>query len=605
MDCGEKSRCISCTIFMALIYMVSVSAQVQPEDDELIVSTKNGKIKGMYISVLSKPITAFLGIPYGEPPMGHLRFRKPEPRMPWSHIWNATAYGYSCYQYVDQTFPGFPGSEMWNPNTLISEDCLYLNIWIPSPKPKNASVMVWIYGGGFETGTASLELYDGRYMARIERVIVVSVNYRLGALGFLSFPGNAEAPGNVGLFDQRLALQWIQENIAAFGGNPKSVTLFGESAGAGSVSFHVLSLKSHHFFTRAIMQSGAATAPWATISNVEALNRTLTLANLLGCAHSNEPETIACLRNKEAHEIVENTFSVLTHTSIIEITFPPTVDGDFLTDMPAILLETGQAKKTQILTGVNKDEGTYFLVYRAPGFSKDNTSLINKKEFHEIVNFSLPKASDLGIESVIFQYTDYEDEHNPVKNRDALDDIVGDYNFICPVLDFTKKYAESGSTAFLYFFDHQSSKLAWPKWMGVMHGYEIEFVFGLPTVRRLNYTRDEELLTRTIMTYWANFAKYGNPNGLLREEGKWPVFTADEQHYLILNTEAPKTSQKLRAMQCKFWNTFYPKVQEMTGNLDEAQQQWKIEFHRWNNYMMDWKNQFYDYSSKKENCAGH
>ncbi|XP_069474589.1 cholinesterase isoform X2 [Ambystoma mexicanum] len=604
MGCNEERLNISCFLFLAFIYIIVVSAQPQ-SDEDLTVSFKNGKVRGMHLSLLSGTVTAFLGIPYAEPPIGHLRFRKPEPHKPWTHIWNATTYGNSCYQYVDQTFPGFPGSEMWNPNTPLSEDCLYLNIWVPFPKTKNASVMVWIYGGGFETGTSSLDIYDGRFLARTERVVVVSMNYRLGALGFLSFPGHSDAPGNAGLFDQRLALQWVQENIAAFGGNPKRVTLFGESAGAASISYHLMSPKSHPFFTRVIMQSGSANAPWAVISNMEARNRTLTLANLLGCADNNETKMIACLRHRQAHEIVEKTFSVLSFSSIIDITFPPTVDGDFLTDMPDILLEIGQVKKTQILSGVNKDEGAYFLVYRAPGFSKDNSSLINRKDFENVVNFSFPNAGELGVESVIFHYTNWEDEQNPVQNRDALDDMVGDYNFICPLLEFTKTCSEHGSNAFLYFFDHQSSKLSWPKWMGVLHGYEIEFVFGMPLYRKLNYTKEEELLSRVMMKYWANFAKTGNPNGILGKERTWPLFNIDEQQYLILNAVEPKTNYKLRAKQCKFWNAFYPKVLVMTGNLDDAQRQWKAEFHRWNNYMVDWKNQFYDYSSKKENCAGH
>ncbi|XP_029472365.1 cholinesterase isoform X2 [Rhinatrema bivittatum] len=495
---------INIPFYLLLLFVMNIQGE-----EDVIITTKNGKIRGMHLSVLSGTVAAFLGIPYGEPPIGKLRFKKPEPYKPWAEIWNATKYADSCYQSIDKTFPGFPGSEMWNPNTQLSEDCLYLNIWTPTPKPKNASVMVWIYGGGFETGTSSLDVYDGKFLARTERVVVVSMNYRVGAFGFLAFPGNQQAPGNAGLFDQQLALQWVHENIAAFGGNSKSVTLFGESAGAASVSYHFLSPKSHPFFTRAIMQSGTSNAPWASVSPNEARNRSLNLANLLNCSDSNETEIIICLQNKHPQEIIEKGFSTQTHKSIIDINFLPTVDGDFLMEMPEILVKLGQFKKTQILTGVNKDEGTYFLVYQIPGFSKDNESLINSKEFRESIKLSFPKATELGVESVIFHYTNWEEEHEPEKNRDAMDDIIGDYNFICPLIEFTKKFTELGNKAFLYYFDHQSSKLPWPKWMGVMHGYEIEFVFGLPMNRRLNYTKAEETLSRTMMRYWANFAKTG------------------------------------------------------------------------------------------------
>ncbi|XP_040284113.1 cholinesterase isoform X3 [Bufo bufo] len=479
-------------------------------DEDDIVLTKSGKVKGIQISVFSKTITAFLGIPYAEPPLGALRFKKPEPIQPWSEVWNATEYGNSCYQYVDQTFPGFSGAEMWNPNTQLSEDCLYLNIWIPSPKPRNASVMIWIYGGGFQTGTSSLDIYDGKFLARNERVIVVSLNYRVGILGFLAFPGNPEAPGNAGLFDQRLALQWIHENIAAFGGNPKSITLFGESAGGGSVSYHLLSPKSHPYFTRAIMQSGTANSPWGAISGTEAHNRALIIANMLSCSFRNETEIIACMRSKTPQEMIERSLSIVTDKSLIELNLPPAVDGDFLIDLPENLLQLGQLKRdAQILTGVNKDEGTYFLVYQIPGFSKDHESFINQTQFQKSVKRAFPKATELAVDSVIFHYTNWEDEHNPVLNRDAMADIIGDYNFVCPLLEFTKRNVELGNKAYIYFFNHRSSKLAWPAWMGVVHGYEIEFVFGIPMHRRLNYTKEEEQLSRTVMKFWANFAKTG------------------------------------------------------------------------------------------------
>ncbi|XP_058434463.1 cholinesterase isoform X4 [Marmota monax] len=478
-------------------------------EEDMIITTKIGKVRGMSLSVLGGTVTAFLGIPYAQPPLGMLRFKKPQPLNKWSDIWNATKYANSCYQNIDESFPGFPGSKMWNPNTDLSEDCLYLNVWVPAPKPKNATVMIWIYGGGFQTGTSSLHVYDGKFLARVERVIVVSMNYRVGALGFLALPGNQEAPGNMGLFDQQLALQWVHKNIAAFGGNPKSVTLFGESAGAASVSFHLLSPRSHPLFTRAILQSGSSNAPWAVISPYEARNRTLTLAKFIGCSSENETEIIRCLQNKDPQEILLNEVFVLPYDTLLSVKFGPTVDGDFLADMPDTLLQLGQFKKTQILVGVNKDEGTAFLVYGVPGFSKDNNSIITRREFQEGLKMFFEGVSEFGKESILFHYADWLDDQRPENYREALDDVVGDYNIIRPALEFTKKFSDLGNNAFFYYFEHRSSKLPWPEWMGVMHGYEIEFVFGLPLERRVNYTRAEEILSRFIMKCWANFAKYG------------------------------------------------------------------------------------------------
>ncbi|XP_036302117.1 cholinesterase isoform X2 [Pipistrellus kuhlii] len=595
---------IICSQLLWMFLLLWVLIGKSHTEEDIIITTKNGKVRGMNLPVLGGTVTAFLGIPYAQPPLGRLRFKKPQSLTKWSDIWNATKYANSCYQNIDQSFPGFLGSEMWNPNTDLSEDCLYLNVWTPVPKPKNATVMVWIYGGGYQTGTSSLPVYDGKFLARVERVIVVSMNYRVGALGFLALPGNSEAPGNMGLFDQQLALQWVQKNIAAFGGNPKSVTLFGESAGAASVSLHLFSPKSHPLFTRAILQSGSSNAPWAVISPDEAKNRTLTLAKFVGCFGDNETEIIKCLRNKGPQEILLNEVFVVPYDTLLSVNFGPTVDGDFLTDMPDTLLRLGQFKKTQILVGVNKDEGTAFLVYGAPGFSKDNDSIITRKGFQESLKIFFRGVSEFGRDSILFHYMDWLDDQRAESYREALDDVVGDYNFICPALEFTKKFSDLGNKAFFYYFEHRSSKLPWPEWMGVMHGYEIEFVFGLPLERRANYTKAEEILSRSIMKQWANFAKYGNPNGTQNSSTSWPVFKSTEQKYLTLNTESPKIYTKLRAQQCRFWTLFFPKVLEMTGNIDEAEQEWKAGFHRWNNYMMDWKNQFNDYTSKKESCAG-
>ncbi|KAM7331306.1 hypothetical protein ACRRTK_010495 [Alexandromys fortis] len=592
------------THFLPYIFLLCLFFGKSPAEEDFIVTTKAGRVRGLSLPVLGGTVTAFLGIPYAQPPLGRLRFKKPQPLNKWSGIQNATKYANSCYQNIDQAFPGFQGSEMWNPNTNLSEDCLYLNVWIPAPKPKNATVMVWIYGGGFQTGTSSLPVYDGKFLARVEGVIVVSMNYRVGALGFLALPGNSEAPGNMGLFDQQLALHWVQRNIAAFGGNPKSVTLFGESAGAASVNFHLLCPQSYPLFTRAILESGSSNAPWAVMSPEEARNRTWALAKFTGCSKENETEMVKCLQNKDPQEILLHERFILPTDSLLSVYFGPTVDGDFLTDIPHTLLQLGQVKKTQILVGVNKDEGSSFLVYGAPGFSKDNDSLITRRELQEGLDMYFPGVSSLGKEAILFYYVDWLGDQTPEVYREALDDVVGDYNLICPALELTKTFSDLKNDAFFYYFEHLSSKLPWPEWMGVMHGSEIEFVFGLPLESGANYTRAEENLSRSIMKFWANFAKYGHPNGIQNDSTMWPVFTSTEQKYLTLNTEKPRINSKLRAPQCRFWKQFFPKVLEMTGNIDETEQEWKAGFHRWSNYMMDWKNQFNDYTSKKESCMG-
>ncbi|XP_037615302.1 acetylcholinesterase [Sebastes umbrosus] len=607
-----------------LLSLLIPTCSSQSEAD-LIVQTRAGRVRGIRMPMPDRSqVTAFLGIPFGEAPVGKRRFRRAEAKRPWTGVFEANDYPNACYQFVDTSYPGFQGSEMWNPNRDMSEDCLYLNVWVPSsPRPHNLTVMVWIYGGGFYSGSSSLDVYDGRYLAHSETVIVVSMNYRIGAFGFLALHGSSEAPGNVGLLDQRMALQWVQDNIHFFGGNPKQVTIFGESAGGASVGFHLLSPDSRPTFTRAILQSGVPNCPWASVSPAEARRRATLLGKLVGCNGGNDTELVDCLRGKTAQELIDQEWQVLPWSALFRFSFVPVVDGEVLPDTPEAMLSSGNFKDTQILLGVNQDEGSYFLLYGAPGFSKDNDSLISREDFLEGVKLGVPHANDIGLEAVVLQYTDWMDENNGAKNRDAMDDIVGDHNVICPLAHFARSYAQhnalkanmggmmnSGGNSqggvYLYLFDHRASNLAWPEWMGVIHGYEIEFVFGLPLVKRLNYTSEEEKLSQRMMKYWANFARTGNPNvnhdGLVDTKKRWPLFTVSEQKHVGLNTEQLKVHKGLRNQMCAFWNRFLPRLLNITDNIDEAERQWKVEFHRWSSYMMHWKSQF-DHYSKQERCT--
>lgn len=243
------------------------------ENDPLIISTVKGKMRGKtMISSTGKKIDVFMSIPYAQPPLGALRYRHPRPVEKWSGVLNATHQPNSCVQIVDTTFGDFVGADMWNPNTPMSEDCLYVNVFVPHPRPKKSPVMVWIYGGGFFQGTSTLDVYDYKTLATEENIILVSLQYRVANLGFL-YLGTPDAPGNVGLFDQNLALRWVHDNIHHFGGDASRVTLFGESAGAVSVSMHLLSPMSRDLFQRAILQSGSPTTPWAVVERNEAILR--------------------------------------------------------------------------------------------------------------------------------------------------------------------------------------------------------------------------------------------------------------------------------------------------------------------------------------------
>lgn len=553
--------------FLLVLQCLTVSLATQ---DDLVINTREGKVQGKLLSVAGAEVRAFLGIPYGKPPLGQLRFRAPEPAQKWEGVKDATKYPNSCYQMIDQVYPGFQGAEMWNPNSPLSEDCLYLNVWSPRLNKtqllsaKLAPVLVWIYGGGFSGGTSSLDIYDGRFLSQSEGVVVVSMNYRLAAFGFLSLPDNNNIRGNAGLLDQRLALRWVANNIAAFGGDPSKVTLFGESAGAASVGFHLLSPGSHDLFQRAVMQSGSPNAPWASISKTVAWNRSLMLAKTLGCPTSHAAHLEACLQKADPLKIISKQNDVITTPTLLAFPFVPNVDGDFLPDKPEVLLQIGKLPKKEVLFGLNKDEGTYFLVYGMPGFNITGQSLITREEFSEGVNLAMADVGQVAREAAVFQYTDWTDENNRINNRDSLGSLVGDRFFVCPLLQFVRMYSQRGGKTFLYLFDHQSSTNPWPAWMGVMHGYEIEFVFGMPLHISLGYTKNEVNMTKKFMKHWANFARIGDP-GI--DGAAWPLFTHEHQEYVTLNYNHPERRRMMRTQECHLWSKLVPNIQKVSDDL--------------------------------------
>lgn len=483
------------------------------EDSSLIVRTTKGHVRGQRVkSPTGKLVDQFLGIPFAKPPVGKFRFKHPRPMDPWSNILNATTQPNSCYQLNDTFFgTDFPGSVMWNANTRLSEDCLYLNVWVPFPRPKNSAVLVWVFGGGFYSGTISLNLYDGRILASEENIILVSISYRVTNLGFLYFENaRHEVPGNAGMFDQLMGLHWVRDNIKYFGGNPNNITLFGESAGAVSVSFHLLSPLSRNLFSQAILQSGAPTVPWGIVDTKKLNYRGLLLAKAVGCPHDEAQIdlVIECLRNTDPWELVKN--ETYENLGVVEFPFTPMIDGVFLDDLPENLLASKDFKKTKLLLGSNTEEGTYFIIYHLNNIFKNSEDVfLNREDFISSVVELTPNMHRMGQEAIIYEYTDWLNPDDPIKNRDAIDKIVGDYHFTCHVNKLANKYAAVGNEVYMYYFTHRSTQNPWPKWMGTMHADEINFIFGEPLNPLFSYNPEEVQLSRQMMSSWANFAKTG------------------------------------------------------------------------------------------------
>ncbi|XP_045615284.1 acetylcholinesterase [Procambarus clarkii] len=545
----------------------SVVLGAEPRDP-LVVQTLKGSVRGTTLTTAKgRQVDAWYNIPFAQPPIGDLRFRHPRPIDRWHGVKDTTMLPKSCVQLPDTFFGEFNGSTMWNPNTEMSEDCLYINLVVPKPRPRNAAVMVWIYGGGFYSGTSTLDVYDYKMLAAEQNVIVVAPQYRVASLGFL-YMMNSDVPGNAGLFDQLMSLQWIHDNIKFFGGNPDNITLFGESAGAVSVSMHLLSPLSRHLYSQAIMQSGTATAPWAIITKEESILRGLRLAEAVGCPHdpNNMTAVVHCLRETDAKTLVQNEPS----SGICDFPFVPIIDGAFLDERPSKSLKNKNFKKTNILMGSNTEEGYWFIIYFLSSiFRLEDEIMVSRPEFETAVRELHPYFNEVVRQAIMFEYTDWLSPEDGAMYRNAIDKMVGDYHFTCNVNEFAYHYALAGNNVYMYYYKHRSSQHLWPKWMGVLHGDEISFLFGQPLNPEKSYTVEEQELSRRMMTYWANFAKTGNPSEGIESvwtQTYWPVHTTSGREYLTLATNTTSTGRGPRLKKCAFWKKFAPKLLKLTAD---------------------------------------
>nr|XP_056722731.1 acetylcholinesterase-like [Euleptes europaea] len=532
--------------------VLSLQESKSSADDDTVVVTSSGPIRGKHLPAGSKAVTAYLGIPYAEPPVGKLRFQKPVPHMPWSHILEATNFGNSCPQILMPA--ATPDAEIYNANTPRSEDCLFLNVWVPSPRPPTpAAVLVWIYGGSFFVGTTSLIIYDGAFLAATENVIVVSMNYRLGALGFLSLP--PASPGNMGLLDQQLALKWVRENAAAFGGDPTQMTIFGQSAGGAAVNYHLLSPGSQPLFDRAVLQSGTTIAPWAWVSPEEAKRRALVLAQLMGCAQNDSSAIVNCLQEKGMEEFQTYLFSVVDPTIVLNLPFVPTTDGDFLPDDPQNLVESRHFQSKPIMIGTTSDEGSIFISYTAPFLCTSNECLLTQEKLLEGLKMSVRNATDDFIQAIAQRYREAEPE-GPARYRSALSQAWRDYFFVCPANEVATESAKTGSPVYAYTFTHRSIGSVWPEWMGSTHGSEVPYLFGTLTLipgTNETHTEAELALIPRVMRYWAEFARSGNPTPSDVGETKWPLYNPAEPNIFRISTEPPEVMKPSPARHCSFW----------------------------------------------------
>ncbi|XP_064181676.1 neuroligin-2a isoform X1 [Anguilla rostrata] len=570
------------------------------------VATNYGKLRGVRKDLNNEilgPVEQYLGVPYATPPVGDRRFQPPEAPGSWQEVRNATQFPPVCPQNVHGVLPEIMLPVWFTDNLDVvagyiqnqSEDCLYLNVYVPTEdgpltkkhdessmnRPRDEDirdrrrkpVMLFIHGGSYMEGTGNM--FDASVLAAYGNVIVVTMNYRLGVLGFLS-TGDQSAKGNYGLLDQIQALRWLNENIGHFGGDPERITIFGSGAGASCVNLLILSHHSEGLFQRAIAQSGSAISSWSV--NYQPLKYTQILARKVGCSLGETAELVECLRRKNFRELVDQDIQPARY----HIAFGPVVDGDVVPDDPEILMQQGEFLNYDILIGVNQGEGLKFV---DDGGSESEEGISAAAFDYTISNFvdnlyGYPEGKDILRETIKFMYTDWADRDNGEMRRKTLLALFTDHQWVAPAVATAKLHAEFQSPVYFYTFYHHCQTEARPEWADAAHGDEIPYVFGVPMVGATdlfpcNFSKNDVMLSAVVMTYWTNFAKTGDPNLPVPQDTKfihtkpnrfeeviWTKFNSKDKQYLHIGLK-PRVRDNYRANKVAFWLELVPHLHSL------------------------------------------
>ena len=485
-----------------------------------VVATAGGLVRGM----TSGATNEFLGIPYAAPPVGALRWHAPAPAAPWHGVRAATAFGANCPQNA---------SPFGQAST--SENCLFLNVYAPAgPRGKTGHlpVMFWIHGGALVTGESN-DYNPARLVAK--GTVVVTINYRLGALGFLAHPALASSPGgasgNYGLMDQQAALRWVQRNIARFGGDPRHVTIFGESAGGLSVLSQLTSPSARGLFSRAIVESGAYALNEASLATAESAGEAF--ATKAGCSD----QTAACLRALPVPAILANENAG---------GYQPDIDGAVLHQSIGPALASGQFNRVPLINGSNHDEWRLFVALDElegqPGVTAQNYVASIEAEL------GLPAAA---AQAVAARYPLANFPSAPVALGAAGTDVV----FACPALTVDQSASKFVPVHAYEFADENAPErflppLGFP--YGAAHASEIQYLFDISAAIPGPLNAQQQRLSAAMQQYWTNFAKTGIPSS--PNVPLWPAFTTAGQQMISLAPPQPTTSTTFAARHnCAFW----------------------------------------------------
>ncbi len=484
---------------------------------EAVVALSLGQLGGLR----QEGVFAFKGVPFAAPPVGKRRWRSPQPVEPWQGVLRAHQFARIAPQ---NPMPGGPGP-VGEPEPQ-SEDCLYLNVWSPGLDAKQRPVMVWIHGGAFTIGSGSAPVFDGTVLARRADVVVVTINYRLNLLGFLNLReatgGRIPATGNEGLLDQVAALKWVQEHIAAFGGDPDNVTIMGESAGSMSIASLLTMPVSKGLYHKAILQSGVGNTSITLDEAAEVGRLLLEVTGISGddvvALHAlTVDELLAAemvLRRRMAHPWEPMRITVTA----------PVIDGEVIAQTPTHAIAWGVAKEIPMIIGSNLDEWKLFIM------GERHKERIDRPQIVERLGRVIPSEH---AEEIVERYYQARarrgDNASPLE---ILSAINTDAMFRIPALQMVEAQRKHNPAVFNYLFTYKSPVLGGI--LGACHALEMGFVFATHDATFCGAGPEADKLSETIQDAWTSFARSGNPSCVAL--GDWPVY-GDGRMTMILDTQ--------------------------------------------------------------------
>lgn len=507
-----------------------------------LVATPLGSVRGRFEAPDGLPVHCFRGIPYAESPAGEGRFLPPVPVRSWEGVRDCTAPGAMAPQNPDDFTPPSAGfADLWD-----EARCLNLNVWTPAPDGAGRPVMVWIHGGAYLSGSNNGSMHDGGPLAAATDVVVVALNYRLGAFGFLHVPEllgpGYEDSSNAGLLDQLEALRWVVANIAAFGGDPANITVFGESAGAAAVGTLLGMPASDGLFRRAIMQSGTAERFRTATGSAQVARDFLRLCGL-DEARAAELLTLPAAQLLEAQKAL--TDAAAPHSFGVPLPFQPTVGTPSLPEPPLDAVLHGRSSAVDLLVGTNLNEGS-FAVEMRPDFPSDPPLFEDRVELVLTGHFPDPARARPGFAAALADSLGRDPD-----GREQLEACLADVQYRQPTNRLLDAREGSAGATFSYLFTWPSPALGGR--LGACHALEIPFVFrqtGNREARFLTGGTAPTGLSRAMSTAWAAFARAGTPDA----EGlpEWPKYSSPDRHTMILD-ERPGVEADPRGSLREFW----------------------------------------------------